>query len=266
MTDLHDQKFTLHRFDGPLFDPNLQGVMYADKGYVRISAEGHPEHAGDHVVGGGGDLGEASVGDLSDIDLTTTAPVSGDTLVFDGTVFAPQTAGTPNLAVASVGDLSDIDLTTVAPQPGDALTWNGSAFMPFSSATPRSVPITWNLSSNTVAWTDNLTQFTIDAPGTIPMYAIIHMVSGSVPDVAPDIQIVTTESTPKTLFDSATFGGGEDYMTQLTADGTAGTTVMIPLTGSPITEAGSNINVRYRPGTGETNSQHAIANITIALG
>lgn len=49
MTDLHDEKFSLHLFDGPTFDPNLRGIMYADKGYVRVSATDLNDHAGDHT-------------------------------------------------------------------------------------------------------------------------------------------------------------------------------------------------------------------------
>lgn len=60
-----------------------------------------------------------SVGDLSDVDTTTVAPISGQVLKWDGANWVPGTGG-----VAAIDDLSDVDTTTVAPTDGQILRWN----------------------------------------------------------------------------------------------------------------------------------------------
>lgn len=58
---------------------------------------------------GGGTLGVSKLNDLSDVDLKTTAPVSGQALTYNGTNWIPSTIGQPSQVLSSKfksGDLS----------------------------------------------------------------------------------------------------------------------------------------------------------------
>ena len=65
----------------------------------------------------------ASIGNLADVDITTTAPTAGQVLVWNATnnEFEP---GAP--AATSIGGLSDVDITTTAPTAGQVLKWNAT--------------------------------------------------------------------------------------------------------------------------------------------
>jgi hypothetical protein len=82
----------------------------------------------------------AALTDLSDVDTTTTAPSSGDALVWNGSSWSPSasTSFSQNdfdtaFAAKSVNDLNDVDLTT-APLEGEFLQWDDTAskFIPGS--------------------------------------------------------------------------------------------------------------------------------------
>jgi hypothetical protein len=65
----------------------------------------------------------SSIDDLTDVDITTTAPTAGQVLVWNATnnEFEP---GAP--AATSIGGLSDVDITTTAPTAGQVLKWNAT--------------------------------------------------------------------------------------------------------------------------------------------
>jgi len=72
-----------------------------------------------------------SIGELSDVDITTAPPTNGQVLKWNGTAFVPadDVDTTLTLSSASIGDLNDVDLS-VTPTNGQILQWNGSAFIP----------------------------------------------------------------------------------------------------------------------------------------
>tara|TARA_B100000902_G_scaffold216549_1_gene205882 strand:- start:11212 stop:11868 length:657 start_codon:yes stop_codon:yes gene_type:complete len=59
-----------------------------------------------------------SIDDLTDVDTTTNAPTTGQTIVWDGAKFVPGTAA------ASIGDLNDVDITGVTN--GQVLVYNAT--------------------------------------------------------------------------------------------------------------------------------------------
>jgi len=104
------------------------------------------------TIGTGGGGGASSIDDLTDVDITTTAPTAGQVLVWNATnnEFEPGAAatstddlteGTTNLfytdaradvratlriTAASIGNLADVDITTTAPTAGQVLVWNAT--------------------------------------------------------------------------------------------------------------------------------------------
>ena len=59
-----------------------------------------------------------SIDDLVDVDTTTNAPTTGQTIVWDGAKFVPGTAA------ANIGDLNDVDTTGVTN--GQVLVYNAT--------------------------------------------------------------------------------------------------------------------------------------------
>lgn len=59
-----------------------------------------------------------SIDDLTDVDTTTTAPTTGQTIVWDGAKFVPGTAA------SNIGDLNDVDTTGVSE--GQVLIFNSA--------------------------------------------------------------------------------------------------------------------------------------------
>jgi len=59
-----------------------------------------------------------SIDDLTDVDTTTNAPTTGQTIVWDGAKFVPGTAA------ANIGDLNDVDTTGVTN--GQVLVYNAT--------------------------------------------------------------------------------------------------------------------------------------------
>lgn len=67
--------------------------------------------------------GVTQIDDLTDVDTTTTPPTSGQFLSWNGVDnWVPQTAPA---GVTDIDDLSDVDTSTNAPNSGEVLTWNG---------------------------------------------------------------------------------------------------------------------------------------------
>jgi len=95
-----------------------------------------------------------SLDDLTDADMTTTAPATGDLLTFDGTNWVVIDVGTPSdddvvkwsgsnwtigaapAASVSLDDLTDADMTTTAPATGDLLTFDGTNWVVIDVGTP----------------------------------------------------------------------------------------------------------------------------------
>ena len=70
---------------------------------------------------------------LNDVDTTTATPNTGESLVWDGTNWAPNTV-TPDVSSTSVNALSDVNTVSITPSSGDALVWNGSSWAPAAVA------------------------------------------------------------------------------------------------------------------------------------
>ena len=71
-----------------------------------------------NVTGTVSDISNHSIGGLSDVDTTTSAPTSGQTIVWDGAKFVPgdsfsQADFDTAFAAKNVGDLNDVDTTGV---------------------------------------------------------------------------------------------------------------------------------------------------------
>jgi hypothetical protein len=66
-----------------------------------------------------------SADDLTDVDTTTTPPVTNQTLVWDGTNWIPG-----NNTLTTIDGMTDVDTTSVAPVTGEFLKWNGTNWIP----------------------------------------------------------------------------------------------------------------------------------------
>ena len=73
-------------------------------------------------------LSRTSIGDLRNVDITTTTPTIGQSLIWDGGSFVPG-----RNTLLTVSDHSDVDTTTIRPVNGDALLWNGANWVPGST-------------------------------------------------------------------------------------------------------------------------------------
>ena len=65
-----------------------------------------------------------AIDDLTDVDTTTSAPTTGQGLVWDGAQWAPGDVSDVDLATSSIDELSDVDTSSVAPTDGQALVWS----------------------------------------------------------------------------------------------------------------------------------------------
>ncbi len=96
----------------------------------------------------GGDLAGAypnpSVVRLQGNALSSIAPTSGQALIWNGTAWAPATAGAPSvggdisgsLAAATVTALRNRSVSANAPTTGDVLSWSGAAWTPSAPSAP----------------------------------------------------------------------------------------------------------------------------------
>ena len=70
---------------------------------------------------------------LNDVDTTTATPNTGESLVWNGSNWAPNTV-TPDVSNTSIDALADVNTTSITPTNGQALVWNGSAWAPAAVA------------------------------------------------------------------------------------------------------------------------------------
>ena len=72
-----------------------------------------------------------NLNDASNVDLTTNAPTNGQGLIYQssGNKWVPGDVA-PDLSTLSIDELQDVDTTTNVPTSGQVLKWNGSAFVP----------------------------------------------------------------------------------------------------------------------------------------
>lgn len=92
------------------------------------------------TLGGGGTLLKREVntipiGDLDEIDTTTTPPSIGQVLKWNGTNWIPDDDSAvafdcSDLNTCSIDNLSDVDTTTSAPSTDDVLQWDGANWVP----------------------------------------------------------------------------------------------------------------------------------------
>jgi hypothetical protein len=108
--------------------------------------------------------GDYDLGELGDVDLTTTPPSSGQVLSYDGTNWVPHTTasapvdsvfGRTGAVVATEGDydldqLGDVDLTSSAPTSGQFLKYDGANWVPGSVVSSVDLGYTAAASSGTV--------------------------------------------------------------------------------------------------------------------
>ena len=103
--------------------------------HVHATGKGYFAHAGNWVeLANVSEIPTvpSSIDDLSDVDITTAAPTSGQVLKWNGSAFVPadDTDTTLALGSESVDALSDVDTTSTAPTNGQALVWDGSNWVP----------------------------------------------------------------------------------------------------------------------------------------
>jgi hypothetical protein len=108
--------------------------------------------AGTGLTGGGisGDVTlslDASLDDLSDVDVTTTPPSDGEALVYDNatSTWVPGAAG-----ATALDDLTDVDLQTSPPLDGEALVYDNAT----STWVPGSAGATAAGSANQIQYND----------------------------------------------------------------------------------------------------------------
>ena len=70
------------------------------------------------------DITSETIGDLSDVTLTSTS--NGDILSYNGAVWVNTAAPPADISGSSVGQLADVDTSTTLPITGQALVWNGT--------------------------------------------------------------------------------------------------------------------------------------------
>lgn len=71
--------------------------------------------------------GATALDDLTDVDTSTTAPVDGNALVFDGAAAQWKPGAVSGAGGGSLDDLTDVDTTTTSPSGGQALVYNATS-------------------------------------------------------------------------------------------------------------------------------------------
>ena len=124
-------------FTGTLTAPTLVGSLtgdvYASNGTTKILENGTGANATftGNVTGQVSDITNHGINALSDVDTATAAPTTGQSLVWNGSVWHPQTitggggAGGTDVSTASISDLADVD--TTGKTDGQVLTWSASS-------------------------------------------------------------------------------------------------------------------------------------------
>lgn len=171
-------------------------------------------------------INSTSIDALSDVDTTTSAPSSGQALVWNGSNFVPNTVGstltvqeegsalsnaatilnfvgsgvtasgtggTKTITIGgSIDDLSDVDITSNAPSTGQILKWDGTNFVP---------------------GTDNSGSAASDSFTTISVSGQTNVVADSSSDTltlaAGNNMTITTDTSTDTITLAATGGAGQ---------------------------------------------------------
>lgn len=140
----------------------------------------------------------SALDDLTDVDLTTTAPQTDDVLTYDGAGWVPGQAS----AVAALDDLTDVNAPT--PSAGQALIWGGaewapgdvaaggSAFAEDIGAVTANTPVTVTHNLGTMDVVVEVFEKDVAAPGAA---------AGSV--VEPQVTLVDTNSITLTFAENA---------------------------------------------------------------
>ena len=77
---------------------------------------------------------EAEIGNLKNVDTSTTPPTNGQVLIWNGTKWVPGSGG-----AGGINDLSDVDTTTTPPTNGQALVWSGTNWVPGASSSVNDI-------------------------------------------------------------------------------------------------------------------------------
>jgi hypothetical protein len=132
-------------FTGTLTAPTLVGALtgdvFASNGTTKILESG--TNGSDavftgavtgNVTGTVSSINNHSINALSDVDTATAAPTTGQSLVWNGTVWHPETVvgggGGADLSTSSINALQDVDTVTAAPSLNNLLKWNGTNWVP----------------------------------------------------------------------------------------------------------------------------------------
>ena len=94
-----------------------------------------------------GSGGASALGELTDVDLATAAPTTGQLLSWDGSNWVPATDADTIYddtalqgqvdsipVINALGDIAGVDLATAAPTTGQLLSWDGSNWVPATDA------------------------------------------------------------------------------------------------------------------------------------
>ena len=111
------------------------------------------------------DLATVSIDALSDVDITSSAPTNGQTLVWNTDKFEP------GLLALTINDLTNVDVVSNPPSNGDSLIWNGSEWAPGTPTFASGGNITGNLIGDIYSQ-DGLTKILENGPdGTGSTYS-----------------------------------------------------------------------------------------------
>ena len=179
--------------------------------------------------------GDYDLGELGDVDLTTTPPSSGQVLSYDGANWVPQTTasapvdsvfGRTGAVVATEGDydldqLGDVDLTSSAPTSGQFLKYDGANWVPGSVVSSVDLAYTAAPGSGTVT-------NTAGTDATIPAFTSTNagLVGGSGGGTANYLRADGTWSAPP---GDATNLGYTASATDGTVTSSNGTDATVPL-------------------------------------
>ena len=72
------------------------------------------------------ELENRSIGDLSDVDVTTTTPTTDDILTWDGSSWTPTSQGGGSIPQMYLNDISDVDIASTLPSDGQTIVWDAA--------------------------------------------------------------------------------------------------------------------------------------------
>lgn len=126
------------------------GAVSAQSGDYGFSQLSGTANSGQLPAAGGdlsGALTSATVKGIQGKTVSSTAPTSGQMLVWNGSQWVPQTISNAvggdlsgTTAAATVQSIQGRSLSAAAPSTGQVLTWNGSIWLPQASSGSASIP------------------------------------------------------------------------------------------------------------------------------